>query len=185
VAGVLPPRAAGLVGGPDPADYQDAIRKLTTIKLARYDAYAKLKASLLAFRRTPDEPNQEVEGLVEQYAIDVNQLSQHVDAWLRNRYCWSNECISTGEAPVDHDFSPYGAFVTIQRETSALLQRDDKVAELLAKRVLLQIRTRKSGSVRLRAFGAEKNVPLSSCRRLLVSPRPLAPSPPARPATAD
>lgn len=119
-----------------PADYQDAIRKLTTIKLARYDAYAKLKASLLAFRRTPDEPNQEVEGLVERYAIDVNRLSQHVDSWLRNRYCWSNECISTDGAPVDRDFGPYGAFVTIQRETSALLQRDDQVAELLAKHLL-------------------------------------------------
>ena len=113
-------------------EYDQAVRELTRTKIARYDAFAKIEALAIAFRRTPGERNAVLEGALENYAIRINQFSQEIDAWLRNAYCYSNECNDDPAAPLDPDFDSYAAFVKIQREAVELLKLDASVAALIS-----------------------------------------------------
>ncbi len=114
------------------ADYQKALEDLTAIKVRRYDAYAKLQALALAFRRRPQEPNQVIEGALHDYAVRVNDISRDIDAWLRNAYCFSYDCKSVPGAAVDPEFEPYAGFDRLKKEVVTLTERDTSVAGLIA-----------------------------------------------------
>jgi hypothetical protein len=114
------------------AQYEQTLRDLTRIKIARYDAFAKVEAMALAFRRSPGERNAELEDALESYAVRINDFSRTIDAWLRNAYCYANECEDSAAAPVDPDFDPYRDFVKIQDDTVALIKLDSSVATLIS-----------------------------------------------------
>lgn len=117
------------------AAYRGLLEQLTRIKVARYDAFARLQAAALAFRKHPGTPNQEIEDALADYAVRVNDLSTEIDGWVRNKYCWSHRCRSTPAAPLDPQFNPYDSFEQIKSETVDFHNLDIDLAERLARSI--------------------------------------------------
>jgi len=114
-------------------EYRESLRRVTEVKVARYDAAAKIEARLLAYRTKVDVRKDDIEDAFEAYKVRVNELSGRIDAWLRNAYCYSNVCESYAAAALDPGFDPYAAFTAIQQEVIELVKVDATVAELLVK----------------------------------------------------
>lgn len=90
-------------------EYDKYLGDMAAIKIQRYDALAKLRASMLAFPQPskPSEPN--VTKMVENYAVALNDLSTQIDAWMTKMYCAPYHGASPC-AEYDKSFSPYNEF---------------------------------------------------------------------------
>jgi hypothetical protein len=122
-------------GTMSPDEYREALKFVAAGKVARYDAAAKIEASLLAFRAKIEQPNEDVETAFHDYTIAVNDLSTGIDAWLRNAYCYSNLCEKSLSADLDPDFEPYDRFLELQSRVIALLKNDAEVANRLVRHI--------------------------------------------------
>lgn len=121
----------------DMETYNKYLAEIGTIKLSRYDAYAKVKALAIVFRGDNQETPSKVERELEDFARQVNQISETIDLWLRNLYCSPNKCISDGIAPIDPNFSPYGSFLRLQ----TLLRDIQGIEHIVAESMVRQIKT--------------------------------------------
>jgi hypothetical protein len=88
-------------------EYNHYINEISLIKLKRYDAYVKVVALSIVFRRGKKSHQSKVEEALRDYAIYVNRVSEAIDTWLRNLYCAPAKCLSTTYAPIKVDFNPY------------------------------------------------------------------------------
>jgi hypothetical protein len=120
-------------GSMTPDDYRESLRHITVVKVARYDAAAKIEARLLAFRRKIDEKNEDVENAFAEYQKTVNGVSERIDIWLRNAYCYSNVCQGSVSDGLDPEFEPYTASRDLQQSVIELLQADAYVTEQFVK----------------------------------------------------
>ena len=85
----------------DKAVYLDYVKRLSAIKLKRYDAYARMLALAKAFRKEGEmETGSQVEASIRNYALQLNRVSSAIDYWLTGLYC----------TPVNRRLSPCDAF---------------------------------------------------------------------------
>jgi hypothetical protein len=68
-------------------EYLQHINEISSIKLKRFDAYARVQALALVFREPKAKERSPVETALNDYAKSVNAVSEAIDTWLRNLYC--------------------------------------------------------------------------------------------------
>lgn len=110
--------------------YIQALQDTMKIKLARYDAFARLEALCVAFRTPGNTEQSTIEKALQQYAVRLNTISNAIDSWLRNMYCLKASCIDTTRGSIDVGFEPYGSFLKVQDLLDDSLGREQTVAEL-------------------------------------------------------
>jgi hypothetical protein len=110
--------------------YVQAMQDTKKIKLARYDAFARLEALSVAFRTRGNTEQSTIERALQDYAVRLNTISHAIDSWLRNMYCVKVSCINTSRGSIDVNFEPYGSFLKIQDLLDDTLGREQTVAEL-------------------------------------------------------
>jgi hypothetical protein len=118
----------------DKDQYNRYVQEISTIKLKRYDAFAKVEALAIVFRSKADQRS-DVERALEDYAFQVNGVSAAIDNWLRNLYCAPAKCLTSSRAPVDPEFSPYDGFVSLQEIMQQIQASAAKVSELMVSKI--------------------------------------------------
>jgi len=85
----------------DETEYIKHVNLVAQIKLKRYDAYAKVLATSIAFDDNGKYPqNAPIPSAIKQYAVDLNAVSASIDKWLTGLYC----------TPIERDASPCEKF---------------------------------------------------------------------------
>jgi hypothetical protein len=110
------------------------LQEISTIKLKRYDAFAKVQSLAIVFRSTREESSP-IEGIIVEYAVRVNEISDATDTWLRNLYCAPNKCLNTAYAALDPEFVPYNGFMKLQDLMSGIQEDAQKVSELMVRQM--------------------------------------------------
>lgn len=67
-------------------EYLRYTKEIAQIKLRRYDAYAKVQALSVVFRRGTDSKSNPVETALKTYAVRLNIASAAIDKWLTGLY---------------------------------------------------------------------------------------------------
>lgn len=105
------------------AEYEDYLSKVRTLKLERYDAYARVSGLAVSFRS--DGSRSEVERRVEDYAVRINMISEMIDTWLRKLYCAETVCyVPEGQTPERFE----GSYVEFKRIQDAMLTLNQEVS---------------------------------------------------------
>lgn len=109
--------------------YNSYSQKRLEMKLKRYEVYAKLQSVALVFRGDANHES-DVEKSLEGYAVEVNQMSQDIDTWLRRLYCYTAGC---DNEEIAVDYSSYDAFVEMHDKLDATETMAKEVSELVVK----------------------------------------------------
>jgi hypothetical protein len=115
--------------------YNQYIKEISEIKLKRYDAFSKVEASAIVFRKDAFKQTSNVEVALTDYAVRVNMISAEIDTWLRNLYCAPTKCVSSVRSPVNPEFSPYDSFVNLQDLMRGIQEDARKVSELMVSQI--------------------------------------------------
>jgi hypothetical protein len=115
--------------------YNQYLNEISKIKLARYDAYAHVRALAIVFRGTDEENRSRIEKELEDFAVRVNQISAAIDDWLRNLYCYPDKCNADPRAPVDSNFNPIFAFHDLQELLRKIQDDEHRVSELMVRQI--------------------------------------------------
>lgn len=96
----------------DQTEYIEQIKTQAAIKIKRYDAYAKALSLAISFRDKGQQSLSDVEIALAKYAIEVNDVSDNIDSWLRGMYCTpvvgkDSECV--------HYNSGFDSFAELQK----------------------------------------------------------------------
>lgn len=108
--------------------YNYYLNEISKVKLERYNAYSKIRGVAISFRGKNSTQKSEVEKQIEEYAIELNQLSKRIDQWLKYLYCRSTNCINTD---VPKNFTSYGAFLNLADQMQRIYRLGNNVSEAL------------------------------------------------------
>ncbi len=117
----------------DKTRYNEYLRDIGDIKLKRYNAYARVQSLAIAFR--DEEGRTDVEDSVRAYAVEVNGVSAKIDVWLRDLYCFPNQCFSAEGLGTDIDFNSYNTFLKVAQSMQTLKARAEEVSTLMVSRL--------------------------------------------------
>lgn len=117
--------------------YNHHIREISDIKLQRYDAFARVQALAIVFRKQMNSEKSYIEEALYDYAVHINIISQSIDTWLRNLYCAPDKCRKNSFAPVSLDFDPYSSFQEIKAKVLQIENTDQKISELMVGQIKL------------------------------------------------
>ncbi len=117
--------------------YNSHIKQISNIKLRRFDAFARVQALAIVFRKAKSVEKSKIETALHDYAVHVNTISKTIDAWLRNLYCAPDKCRSSSVAPIIVDFDPYTSFQEIKAKVVQTQHTDQKISELMVDQIKL------------------------------------------------
>jgi hypothetical protein len=81
----------------DREEYDAYTAKISEIKLDRYRAYGKVKATAIAFRGDSSESSV-IEDEIHSFAVLLNQTSEKIDRWIGDLYCARTICGGEGRS---------------------------------------------------------------------------------------
>jgi hypothetical protein len=84
----------------DREEYDAYTAKISEIKLDRYRAYGKVKATAIAFRDDSSESSV-IENEIHSFAVLLNQTSEKIDRWIGDLYCARTICGGTEARSAD------------------------------------------------------------------------------------
>lgn len=120
----------------DKDTYTHLLNDISTIKLKRYNAYAKVAALAIVFRRDKIYEKSAVENALHDYAVNVNVISSQIDNWLRDLYCTPTERSKSPCLNPDLFFNPRAEYLKIKKFSEELgNERLERVTELMAKQI--------------------------------------------------
>ena len=96
-------------------EYLQHINEISSIKLKRFDAYARVQALALVFRESKAKERSPVETALNDYAKSVNAVSEAIDTWLRNLYCTPTKREKSPCATFDPTFDAYDQYLKIHQ----------------------------------------------------------------------
>ena len=96
-------------------EYLQHINEISSIKLKRFDAYARVQALALVFREPKAKERSPVETALNDYAKSVNAVSEAIDTWLRNLYCTPTKREKSPCATFDPAFDAYDQYLKIHQ----------------------------------------------------------------------
>ena len=96
-------------------EYLQHINEISSIKLKRFDAYARVQALALVFREPKAKERSPVETALNDYAKSVNAVSEAIDTWLRNLYCTPTKREKSPCATFDPTFDAYDQYLKIHQ----------------------------------------------------------------------
>jgi hypothetical protein len=99
----------------DKDEYVRCMNEISQIKLKRYDAYAKVQALALVFRNDGQSETSPVEAAISLYAVNVNQVSEAIDNWLRDLYCTPTKREKSPCAKFDPTFDAHDGYLSLKR----------------------------------------------------------------------
>ncbi len=96
-------------------EYLEYIKKISEIKLKRYNAFAKVIALSVVFEGNNDSVSTGISKALKQYAINLNSASTQIDRWLTGLYCTPTERALSPCASYDPDFDAYHEHLKIKQ----------------------------------------------------------------------
>jgi hypothetical protein len=121
----------------DQATYLQYVSKVAEIKLKRYDAFAKVVALSVVFRKDSDSPaGSPIDTALRDYAVSLNTASASIDRWLTGLYCTPTARPRSPCASFDPAFDAYIEHTKIKRFVVEMGNKGtDDVAAIIVKRI--------------------------------------------------
>ena len=117
-------------------EYLVYVKQITEVKLARYDAYAKLLALATVFRYGQQPGDAVVQEKIADYAVKLNSASARIDRWLTNLYCTPTKRKESPCASFDPRFDSFAEYERIKSVVVEVANREsESVAGLMVERV--------------------------------------------------
>ncbi len=120
----------------DKNQYVRSMNEISQIKLKRYDAYAKTQALALVFRDEGSKDKSPVEKALNEYAVNVNAVSEAIDTWLSDLYCTPTKRPTSPCARFDPDFDAYERYTQLKELVIKIgNERAQEVSELMVEQI--------------------------------------------------
>jgi hypothetical protein len=116
----------------DKDEYLRYVKEIAQIKLKRYEAYAKVQALSIVFRRGIDGKSNPVESALKNYAVSLNTASAAIDKWLTGLYCTPTKRERSPCASFDPTFDAFTEYENIKKLVVEIGNREsDNVAAII------------------------------------------------------
>jgi len=96
-------------------EYLRYVKEISQIKLRRYEAYAKVQALSIVFRKDMDDKSNPVESALKNYAVNLNTASAAIDKWLTGLYCTPTKRERSPCASFDPAFDAFAEYENIKK----------------------------------------------------------------------